>query len=176
MVSQKLYFLFNHRHMHRFFTLLLFSLFSFSGILAQETGKYCNGRYNYCLEYPEALFPKKDISENNDGLVLTSADGDIQVRVFGYFNVMDWPIQDEYEDFLEVVKSSLKVPIDDVSTVFSGDEFESVITAGDKIHYERTILKDNNFISLTIATNRRGMDDITHSLDSLKQQVSLLVE
>lgn len=135
--------------------------------------KYCNSRYHFCVEYPAELFTQKDLSENNDGIVLTSAEGDVQVRAYGYYNVMDWPIQDEYEDFLTVVKSSSDEPVEDVTTTFSGDSFECTMKVGKTIHYERTMLIGENFINLTIVTNRRGLNDPSHALEVLKDLVRI---
>ena len=133
-------------------------------------GKYCNVRFGFCVEYPDELFTKKDVSENNDGVVLTSADSDVQVRISGYFNVMGSSIQEEYATFLKMKKETYG-SVKDVSVQFSGNEFEASMRIGKQKHFARMILVNGNFILLNIETNRRGADDATHTIDVIRDKL-----
>lgn len=119
--------------------------------------RYCNSRYGFCVDYPEVLLNQKHISANNDGIAVLSSDGNFQLRVYGYFNVMGWTVNDEYVDFLEVVQSNHPgAEVKELEKTFKDDQFEVLLLVGKKLHYERTVLKGNTFISMTLEVNRRG--------------------
>ena len=143
---------------------------------AVSPDKYCNNRYGFCIEYPGDLFTKKFISENNDGVVLTSTDGNAQVRASGYYNVMDWGVEDEYNDFKEVVRASNKTRIQEVSVTFEGDQFECTLLVGEKVHYQKTVQKGDHFITLSIVTNVKGKENPAHAIENLKEVVRLEVD
>ncbi|MBK6620899.1 MAG: hypothetical protein IPH04_03440 [Saprospirales bacterium] len=132
--------------------------------------RYCNARYGFCLDYPGAVLNQKHVSENNDGVAVLSADGNYQLRVYGYFNVMGWSVSEEYQDFLEVIRSNNNgAPIKELEKNFTEDQFEVLLQVGKMLHYEKTILKGNHFISLTLEANRRGNLSFEDSQVQLKQ-------
>ena len=154
---------------------LLTSLVFMSAWVAQANNgspvleKYCNSRYGFCVEYPESLLTQKHISANNDGLAVLSADGNYQLRVYGYFNVMGWGVNEEYVDFLEVTQSNTQAEVKELEKNFSEDQFEVLLMVGKKLHYERTILKGNHFVSLSLEVNRKGNMSLEESKGQLKQ-------
>jgi hypothetical protein len=166
---------------------IVFSLLwmgSFYGTLHSQTNnleEYCNNRYGFCIEYPGSTFTSKHMSANNDGVALISADGNYQLRVSGYFNVMDWPVEDEYTDFLDVVKSnSHGLPVEEVWSDFSENRFEVILKIGPKLHYEMTVLQGNHFISLSLEVNRKGQslsdEDARLMLDKLRETIKLNIQ
>lgn len=134
--------------------------------------KYCNTRFSFCVEYPATALTQKHISENNDGVALMSADGDVQLRVYGYFNVMGWSVTEEYKDFLEVTRSNNGGEVKELESGFRDNQFDVLLQVGKKLHYERTILKGNHFVSMTLEVNRRG----TRSIEDSRVQVRQLLD
>jgi len=133
--------------------------------------KYCNSRYGFCIEYPGILLNQKHVSENNDGVAVLSSDGNFQLRVYGYFNVMGWTVSEEYQDFLEVMRSNNNgETIKELEKNFTEDQFEVLLLIGGrKLHYEKTVLKGNYFVSLTVEANRRGNLTFEETQVQLKQ-------
>ena len=142
--------------------------------------KYCNSRYGFCVEYPDVLLTQRHVSENNDGVALLSTDGNFQLRVYGYFNVMGWTVNDEYVDFLEVVQSNNPdAEVKELEKKFKEDEFEVLLLVGKKLHYERTVLRGNTFISMTLEVNRKGnlsFEDSQVQAKQLLNEIKLLLD
>lgn len=143
--------------------------------------KYCNSRYDFCLEYPDAVLNQKHVAENNDGIAVLSADENFQLRVYGYFNVMGWSVSEEYQDFLEVMRSNNDGEvIKELEKSFTENQFEVLfLVGGRKLHYEKTVLKGNHFISFTLEANRRGnlsFEDAQVQLKRLLDETKLTIE
>ena len=145
----------------------------------QAADKYCNSRFGFCVDYSPVLLPQKHVSENNDGLALISSDGNSQVRASGYFNVMGWSVAEEYNDLLQVMRSAHPgVQIKELEKKIDVDQFEVILEVGRMIHYERTILKGQHFISYTAEVNRRGglvFEDARIQLKRLLDETKLTV-
>jgi hypothetical protein len=137
--------------------------------------KYCNTRFSFCVEYPGIVLTQKHISENNDGVAVMSADGDVQLRVYGYFNVMGWSVTEEYKDFLEVTRSNNGGEVKELESGFKEHQFDVLLQVGKKLHYERTALKGNHFVSMTLEVNRRGARSIEDSRVQVKQLLDEIV-
>ena len=68
---------------------LLFFTYSVDAQSGNDQIEYCNDRFDFCLKYPSQVFIQKNISTNEDGLVLRSHDDDLRLRVYGYHNILD---------------------------------------------------------------------------------------
>ena len=156
--------------------LLLASTWSYRDSAAE---KYCNSRFGFCLDYSPGLLPQKHISENNDGVALLSADGNAQVRASGYFNVMGWSVAEEYHDLLEVLESNHPgEEVKELEKKIGVDDFEVLLQVGRTLHYERTYLKGQHFVSMTAEVNRRGglaPEDARIQLKRLLDETRLIV-
>jgi hypothetical protein len=79
-----------------FFSLLIALIF-FASIscpaLAQSYKKYCNGRFGFCVEYPED-FGMEPVPTNNDGRVFYDGEG-FRMSANGIDNVMDETLKSE---------------------------------------------------------------------------------
>lgn len=51
---------------------------------------YCNSRYDFCLTYPGSLLTVKQVSDNEDGVLLMTADHRVKVSANGSYNVLQW--------------------------------------------------------------------------------------
>jgi len=119
--------------------------------------EYCNSRYNFCVEFPDYIFTKEEVAPNGDGIILTSEDDNIQARVSGYNNVMDWPVRAEYRDFLDLIEYENEgVEIKEIQTDFATDHFECLLEVGPQLYYENTHLIGEDFINLSMQLNRNG--------------------
>ena len=122
-----------------------------------DTSKeYCNSRYDFCVEYPDYIFTKADVSANGDGIILTSQDENTQLRASGYFNVMELPVKSEYEDFVEVVKLDNEgTTVRELESNFGENDFECLLEAGNQLYYQKTLLSGHDFISLSLVINQK---------------------
>ena len=152
-------------------SLIMAATAAYAGIPPDIVEKYCNSRFGFCVEYPGSFLTQKHISENNDGIAVLSADADIQLRVYGYFNVMGWSLQEEYQDFLTVARSN-NGAVKELEIDFREDQFSVLLQIGDKLHFERTFLKGNHFVSLSLEVNRSGK----HSFEDNRVQMKQLLE
>ncbi len=79
--------------------LLFNALFFLSFAITAQSGElasYCNQQFDFCIHYPESLFNKKTDLNNGEGVVLSSASGDIQLEILGITNINDWTTKDIY--------------------------------------------------------------------------------
>lgn len=53
-------------------------------LISQDTSDYCNARYGFCVQYPANILPKKNISDNGDGVFLWSPVLVVEVWIFGW--------------------------------------------------------------------------------------------
>ena len=62
--------------------LIPFVVFLNAGTAGDTYKKYCNARFDFCIEYP-ASFIAQPPAENGDGQIFLSKDGRTEVRAFG---------------------------------------------------------------------------------------------
>lgn len=161
-------------------TTLLFFLISWATVQAPlPVERYCNTRYGFCVDYPEDVFPVQHISTNDDGVIAMSDDGNYQLRVYGYFNVMDWSVQDEFSDYLEVLQANHDMEVKQIFSRFDGDQYEAQFEIGSKVIYEKTYKKGEFFISMSLEVNRRNSMTVEKSRDlvaDLRDRISLRLD
>lgn len=153
-----------------FLVLFCFSLFNTSGQTTNieesntEGKKYCNVRYDFCMEYPEEIFTTIEYSVNGDGIIAQSRDGKIEFIAAGFNNVLETSIDEEYELFLKsVTKNEGKIQV--LKTDKNKDYFESTIITGSKFIYIKAFKKENDFVTLTIKADK-NID-----IEELKEQI-----
>ena len=129
------------------------------GAIYTEVTKYCNTRYGFCLEYPTSVFTQKDISINNDGVVLRSTGNDIRLKVFGSFNVLGNSAADEYADLMGALSSENPEAISETSKDVEENRLKAFLQAGRKIFYVETLTVGDNVIGLSLEVNRRRAMD-----------------
>ncbi|MEM1219633.1 MAG: hypothetical protein AAGH79_11995 [Bacteroidota bacterium] len=129
------------------------------GAIYKEVTKYCNTRYGFCLEYPTNIFTQKDISINNDGVVLRSTGNDLRLKVFGSFNVLANTAADEYADLMGALRSENPEAITEISKEVADNHLTAFLQAGRKIFYVETLTVGDNVIGLSLEVNRRRAMD-----------------
>lgn len=128
-----------------------------------EVTKYCNTRYGFCLEYPTNVFTQKDISINNDGVVLRSTGNDVRLKVFGSFNVLGNTAADEYADLLSAMASENPETMTEISKEVNDFRIAAFLQAGRKIFYVESLTVGENVIALSLEVNRRRAMDQTQA-------------
>ena len=139
---------------------------------SKETAKqYCNNRFGYCLKYPEQLFPKSFVADNDDGIRLASEDGKLHVEASGSYNIMEWELVDIHNAIYDDLM--LKYP-DIITTSFDiwANRSESVFRYGNQVSYYENILLNDQYITLVISVPQ-GMEAL---LVSLKNEVAIAVQ
>ncbi|MCB0706283.1 MAG: hypothetical protein KDC34_13285 [Saprospiraceae bacterium] len=156
--------------------LLVFAFFIGSGFSAAEAPqRYCNSRYNFCVTFPTEIFVNKEVSPNNDGIILTSAERDIEMRVTGYYNAMGWTLEDEYNEILETIQAESRDYVKSANPVYAGSEMTSTIQLDVLTMYVHLVEQGNHFVSLIIVTNRQGEEKTSHTISSLLDKINLEV-
>lgn len=115
--------------------LILFSSFNSDTTFA----KYCNARFDFCVEYPNS-FERQSEPENNDGLIFLSRDRSSEIRAFGSLAVEDF---DKLVQEYRIAVSNLRVTYKVITKewfIFSG------IDKNGKIVYRKTRKKKINYM------------------------------
>lgn len=93
---------------------------------------YTNDRFFFTVEYPSVL-KMQPAPENNDGRTFLSADGKVELRAWGQFNVLDYELEDKYHEDAGFSGASISYrTLMKNGFVLSG-------TIGDQIYYQKTL-------------------------------------
>lgn len=71
---------------------LLFALVAAPPALARDWQIYENPNAGFSLEYPAGLFATEEPSKEGDGIILKSADGEIELRAYAFNNGDELPL------------------------------------------------------------------------------------
>lgn len=58
---------------------------------------YKNERFNFCFNYPQDQFKAKGEPQNSDGNTFVSNDGNVEIKVYGYHNVLEQSTKEIFE-------------------------------------------------------------------------------
>ena len=150
----------------------LFPIFLSSSIaeITDESERYCNERFNYCLEYPSDYFLAPIGASNGDGILLTTKDNKVRVRVAGSYNVMDWSIKDVYYfNFEHLIKETKE--IEHLESTFDETYGEVSLKIGEEITHYQIYLLNDAYTILTISVP----EDAEELLTQLKEATQLSV-
>lgn len=118
------------------------------------TNEYCNERFDFCLKYPSIL-SQKDISSNEDGIVLRSDNQDIRLRVFGYHNMLENNAAEELDHYFDMANMEHpKLEAEWTSTAKNDLDSNAWIRVGRIVYFVRTIVVGQDIIGLTFEVNR----------------------
>jgi hypothetical protein len=133
--------------------------------------RYCNSRYNYCIDYPDNLNPQHP-SANNDGREFKDKAGNIVLTVYGTHHVDEngdpASLQALYQSELKRKSSSRVITYNKI-----GNEFYIISgTVNGNIFYQKTIQLSDGFgyAILEYSENKRSFYNIvaTHLNSSFK--------
>jgi hypothetical protein len=68
---------------------------------AQKYGKYCNARFDYCVEYPVGFLSPQGEADNADGQAFLSKDAVVSMKVWGSNNVLNESLEQRYNEDLQ---------------------------------------------------------------------------
>lgn len=93
---------------------------------------YANDRFFFTVEYPSEL-QMQPPPENNDGRTFLSADGTVELRAWGQFNVLDYELEDKYHEDASFSGASITYR----ALLKNGFVLSGMI--GDTIFYQKTL-------------------------------------
>ncbi|MBX7243133.1 MAG: hypothetical protein K1X92_15420 [Bacteroidia bacterium] len=108
--------------------------------------QYCNSRFGYCVEYPQGILYPQPESDNGDGRVFKNKKGEKILTVFGFNNIDNLTIQQQFDiDLHEKTEERT------ITYQKSGKNF-FVISGYEngKIFYQKTILQPDDTFSYAI--------------------------
>jgi hypothetical protein len=124
----------------RKFLMILLSVLCCNVSCAQPSKKYCNTRFDFCINCP-ASFISQPTPRNDDGLIFLSQDNNAEIRTFGSLAIGDFDkLQKEFTMASGDIQLTYKKFTKDWF-VFSG-----VDKAG-KIVFRKTVKKKINYMS-----------------------------
>lgn len=150
--------------MEKFIVILFIGslLFSFTETSDMpEPGNYCNARFEFCVNYPQDLFVSKDVSDNGDGIVLTSSNKEVKLTISGVQNVLNEDLEGIYEDLKYSISFSEGGIENEI--IETGEKFFlTSFTANEKNFFVKAIEHQDDFIVLlaeTISTSNFNLSD-----------------
>lgn len=164
-------------YLQRFIQLFLISgaILTVQSVSAQskvDIIEYCNDRFDFCVKYPANVFVQKNISTNEDGLVLRSDDDDIRLRVYGYHNVLRNNASSELDNYIEMVElDNPGMELVLLEDKRSPENAFAILRVGRIFYFVRTLYKGEDMIGLTMEINRKKDLDI----ESAKQLTEQLI-
>ena len=148
----------------------MFISFSSKNLHLETDGKYCNARFDFCIQYPSTLLTEKTMSDNDDGIRLTSKDGKVCAEASGAYNVGNWSLTDIYDFTFQDITADYPDQVRYISYNIGKTSYEATFQYGNELHYYKTMLHhDNSYVTLMIAVPK-GMEEL---LNSLKKEMSL---
>lgn len=119
---------------------------------------YQNPRFEFSVLYPSNLLTMQPPSANGDGRIFLSADGETEMRAYGQHNALFKTLEDVYkEEYSTEGREITYKTIAKTWFVVSGYE-------GDKVFYQKQILRNDVFLILTIEypkSRKKVFDPIT---------------
>ncbi len=133
--------------------------------------QYINHRYHYAVSYPAAILVPQGEPDAGDGQHFLSKGRDVEMSVWGSYNALDETIQSRFQDR---ARSHIKQEPDRQVTFkrLAKDWFVVSGFRGEKIFYERTILKGAVFITVNIsypAADKATWDPIVDTISKSLQ-------
>jgi hypothetical protein len=128
--------------------------------------RYYNSRFNYSVVYPSNLLIEQEAPTNNDGRRFISADGRIEMLVYGSHNVLDKTLSSLYQEYLELENTERNITYQQ-----SGDNWFVVSgykDYGKEVFYNKVILDHGVIITLEI----RYDVELKPRFDSIVTEVS----
>ena len=130
--------------------------------------EYCNARYFFCVEYPDTLLPNKTISDNGDGIILSSDDNEVVVTIAGSRSVLNRRTPDLYADFV-----ADRITKDEDSRVIyeivDRKYYEVSFIDGAYHYYQKLFHQGNKYVIYQIVTPV-GKD---HKIDKIRNHLSV---
>lgn len=138
---------------------------------ANTAEPYCNGRFDFCLEYPTTLLVNKEEGVNDDGIELYNEAGTFQVAAYGAYDLFGWDAQEIY-DFNMQSYANQNAEIIVLSQSVTGDHYTTSFLHKGYIHYQEVWLSGDHYLTLNISVPEGQKE----WLEMLRQSVKLIVK
>src|SRR5262245_29890674 len=109
--------------------------------------RYTNLRFGYAVSYPAGVLIPRGESDNSDGQIFRSGDGDAEMRVFGRYNVFDETIKSAFQKAAAGDDANGRVV---TYKVVKRDRYIVSGRQNGRIFYEKTMLKGDVFKTFMI--------------------------
>ncbi|MBI1226729.1 MAG: hypothetical protein GC192_15955 [Bacteroidetes bacterium] len=125
--------------------------------------EYCNARFDFCLQYPTAIFTHQINSDNADGVSLFSDDGMINAKVYGAYNIVGTSMEDFYQEMVtELSTKNKKIVV--LKNDVNKTNYEATVQGDKTIVYYHAMQQDNNVVVTLTVSVPKGMEEMLHSL------------
>lgn len=140
---------------------------------SNDKGRYCNDRFDFCIKFPAVLLTNKTVSDNDDGIRLTSTDGKVCAEASGAYNVGNWSLTDIYDFTFQDITADYPDEVRYLSYNIGKTSYDATFQYGKELRYYKTILhKNNSMVSMMIAVPE-GMEAL---LNTLKEDIVLDID
>ena len=139
-------------------------------VVVEDNGKYCNARFDFCVKFPDLLLTEKIVSDNDDGIRLTSKDGKVCAEISGIYNVGNWSLTDIYDFTFEDITTDYPDDVKYVSYHIGKTSYDAIFEYGGELHYYKTLLHKNNSIVTLMIAVPKGMESL---LNNLKEDIEI---
>lgn len=134
-----------------------------TGHAADNDHTYCNARFDFCLQYPDAIFTQSVKSDNDDGISLYSEDGLMRAKAYGAYNIEGATMEGLYQmlvNELATTNSNLVIMSNDVGKT----AYEATFLGDKEMYYYRIVTHPDNIILTLMIAVPNGMEEMLHSL------------
>jgi len=129
------------------YTLLLLFIISASCTTAQDTGRYCNEVYAFCLDYPDEQLTPQSVEEA--AATFASADDALKLTVKGYEKPEGWSLEDiYYMTFEDKLRRNPDLEI--VNETFGKETFELLYQENEQLHYHQVFTNEGTYVQLSL--------------------------
>lgn len=119
----------------------------------EEIARYCNSRFDFCVEYPASTLSNKLISDNGDGIFLATSNDELNVFVSGSWSVSNKDTWGLYDDFIaEKLERSSEGQVR--YCIVRNNYYEVVYFLNDKCYYQKLIDRGGKHIVIQIEVSR----------------------
>ena len=129
---------------------------------------YCNPRFDFCVEYPSNVLSNVILSDNADGVILTTEPADVNVVVSGGWSVSVRNSWDLYNDFIERKLedySEIRIRY----SIVRNSYYEVVYFLDEMYYYQKLINKGNKHVVMQIEVP----SDKYSMIKKLRKQIDL---
>lgn len=113
------------------------------------TERYCNERFEFCVEYPNSIFTETLYSDNGDGVILTTEKDQLQMTISGMYN----PEDRSTEEVMDEIVSDLDHKL--LETKATDDDFiVRYVDEEDMAHYLKAVRLRDRYVYVDVVADK----------------------
>lgn len=153
-----------------FIVFLILSTFCHAESNINTYDKYINVRFNYSVIYPNNIFIKYVESDNGDGRVFYTNDTDYFI-VSAINNSAEESIRDFYVRNIKLhIGNNKKIKYKNINNNY----FEIISTCNNKFYYQKTIYKNDVFVTLVIVYDKIRKIKFSGIVDKMSKSIQFI--